>query len=119
MSIEERTGEGEEGEDWETGTWSVEVSRRKSGQVGWDRNVQKRRKKRKRKLFGHATCGRGMTIARSNRTRLDQVKVTYSIRCESLSESEISTHLYIQRASFPFFPHLPPSPRLTYPFALQ
>lgn len=86
--------------------------------VRWDKNVQKRRKKRKRKLFGHATCGRGMTITRSNRTKLDQVKVTYSIRCESLSESEISTHLYILIPSFPFFPHLPPSPRLTYPFAL-
>lgn len=70
--------------------------------VRWDKNVQKRRKKRKRKFFEHATCGRGMTIARSNRTKLDQVKVTYSIRCESLSESEISTHLYILIPSFPF-----------------
>ena len=87
--------------------------------VRWDENVQKRSEKRKRKLFGHATCGRGMTITRSNRTKLDQAKVTYSIRCESLSESEISTHLYILIPSFPFFPHRRHPPGLTSSFALQ
>lgn len=87
--------------------------------VRWDKNVQKLRKKRKRKFFGHATCGRGMSTARSSRTKLDQAKVTYSIRCESLSESEISTHLYILIPSFPFLLHLPPFPWLTIPFALH
>ena len=84
--------------------------------VRWDENVQE---KRKREFFEHATCGRGMSTARSSRTKLDQAKVTYSIRCESLSESEISTHLYILIPSFPFLLHLPPSRRFTLPFALN
>lgn len=77
--------------------------------VRWDQNVQKRRKKGKHKFFGHATCGRGMSIARSNRTKLDQAKVTYSIRCESLSESEISTSLSLPFLSFLISRRLPGS----------
>jgi hypothetical protein len=39
-------------------TCEVEVSTRKSGQVDkWDENIQKRTKKRKRKLVEHATGG--------------------------------------------------------------
>lgn len=88
-----RRGETEENTERlgrERRTCGVEVSTRKSGQVDkWDENIQKRTKKRKRKLVEHATGGQttvekwpkdesGKRLARSSGSELDQVKVTHA-----------------------------------------
>jgi hypothetical protein len=127
-----RRGETEENTERlgrERRTCGVEVSTRKSGQVDkWDENNQKRTKKRKRKLVEHATGGqttvekwpcktkaeRGLPdranpswIRLKSRTPYDAP--SDANRCQNRKSPFISIFL-----PFSFFPHLPPSPRLTF-----